>query len=98
MAGEDFKSIIEIITAFPTEKSCIEHLEEIRWNNNVISPFDENSKEYKCKNNRFWCSNIRKYFNVKTRTIFEKTKIPLKKWFITIYFETSHKKVFPSIN
>ncbi|MDR2955411.1 MAG: IS1595 family transposase [Prevotella sp.] len=92
MLGKTFNTLIEIITLFPTEQACVEHLEETIWKGNIVSPFDKNSKVYKCKNNRYWCSSTRKYFNVKTNTIFENTKIPLIKWFIAFYYETSHKK------
>ena len=43
----EFKSILDLIKAFPTEQSCIEHLEGLRWEGVVVSPFDENSKVYK---------------------------------------------------
>jgi hypothetical protein len=36
-------------------------------------------------------------FSYKTGTIFENTKIPLKKWFLTIYLHTSHKKGISSL-
>ena len=32
------------------------------------------------------------YFNVRTGTIFDNTKIPLQKWFLALYFFLSHKK------
>lgn len=92
MLGKNFKSIVDVFTTFPTEKACLEYLEETRWKGIVVSPFDSTSKVYQCKNNRFWCSNTRKYFNAKTNTIFENTKVSLVKWFIAIYLETSHKK------
>ena len=88
----NFKSIFDLIKAFPSEQSCIDHLEKLRWNGKVVSPFDENSKVYKCKNNRYRCSNTKKYFNVKTGTIFDNTKIPLLKWFLALYVFSSHKK------
>lgn len=37
----------------------------MRWHGYVTSPFVEDSKVYKCKNNRYCC----KYFNVKTGTL-----------------------------
>ena len=40
MINQDFKSILELLKAFPDEQSCIDHLEAIRWNGNVVSPFD----------------------------------------------------------
>lgn len=88
----NFKSIFDLIQTFPDEQSCINHLEQLRWNGNVISPFDSDSKVYKCSKNRYKCKNSGKYFNVKTKTIFEDTKIPLQKWFMALYVFSSHKK------
>lgn len=87
-----FKSIFDLLKAFPTEQACIEHLEQLRWNGNVVSPFDASSKVYKCKGNRYKCVNTNKYFNVRTATIFEDTKLPLQKWFMALYVFSSHKK------
>jgi transposase-like protein len=87
-----FTSIIDLIKAFPDEQTCIDHLTNIRWEGNVVSPFDVNSKVYKCKNNRYKCVNTGKYFNVRTQTIFEDTKLPLQKWFMALYIFSSHKK------
>ena len=88
----EFKSIIDLVKKFPTEQSCIDHLEAIRWNGVVISPFDEISKVYKCAGNKYKCKNTGKYFNVRTGTIFEDTKIGLQKWFMGIYLVNNHKK------
>lgn len=81
-----------IYKAIPTDQYCIEHLEKLRWNGTVVSPFDATSKVYKCSGNRYKCKNIGKYFNVKVGTIFEDTKIPLIKWFMALYIFSSHKK------
>lgn len=92
MQLEKFKSILDLLKKFPNEQSCMDYLTEIRWRGNVISPFDPTSRVYKCKLNRFKCKNTGKYFNAKTGTIFEDTKIPLQKWFIANYLFSSHKK------
>ncbi|MGJ8665188.1 MAG: IS1595 family transposase [Patiriisocius sp.] len=97
MINQDFKSILELIQAFPDEQTCIDHLEEIRWNGNVISPFDADSKVYDCKGNKYKCKETGKYFNVKTNTIFDNTKLPLQKWFLAIWLVTGHKKGISSL-
>ncbi|MBA7518335.1 IS1595 family transposase ISSpo3 [subsurface metagenome] len=97
MINTDFKSIFDLLKAFPTEQSCIDHLEELRWNDNVVSPFDPTSKVYKCADNKYRCKETGKYFNVKTATLFDNTKIRLQKWFLTIYIVTSHKKGISSL-
>lgn len=88
----NFNSIISLITNFDTEQKCINYLEEQRWNGKVISPFDNNSKVYKCKNNLYKCKNTNRFFNVKTGTIFEGSNIKLRTWFLAIYLISSHKK------
>jgi transposase-like protein len=88
----EFKSIIDLLKVFPDEQSCINHLEHLRWDGNVISPFDETSKVYNCAGNKYKCKSTGKYFNVRTNTIFDNTKIPLQKWFLALYVFSSHKK------
>ena len=97
MITQNFNSILELFNAFPTEQSCIEHLEKLRWNGYVVSPFDSTSKVYKCKESRYRCKNTGKYFNVKTNTLFDNTKIELRKWFAAIWLVTSHKKGISSL-
>jgi ISXO2-like transposase domain len=97
MFNKEVNSILDLIKPFPTEQICIEHLEKLRWNDNVISPFDSTSKVYNCKGNKYKCKNTGKYFNVKTNTIFDNTKLPLQKWFLAIWIVTSHKKGISSL-
>lgn len=77
MINQDFNSTLELIQAFPDQQTCIDHLEQLRWTRNVVSPFDAESKVYDCKGNKYKCKNTGKYFNVKTNTIFDNTKMPL---------------------
>lgn len=88
----EFKSIFDLVKAFPTEQSCIDHLERLRWEGTPVSPFDATSKVYKCAGNKYKCKTTGKYFNVRTGTIFDNTKIPLQKWFLALYVFSSHKK------
>ena len=98
MINTEFNTILDLLKAFPDEQSCIDHLESLRWiNGNVISPFAPSSKVYKCANNRYRCKDTCKYFNVKTSTLFDNSKIELQKWFLAIWLVTSHKKGISSI-
>ena len=69
----------------------------MRWSGNVISPFDKDSKVYKCKDNRYRCKNTGKYFNIKTGTLFDNSKISLQKWFLAMWLISSHKKGISSL-
>ena len=97
MIGKEFNSLIDLVKAFPTEQNCIDHLTELRWNGYVVSPFDPTSKVYKCKGNKYRCKNTGKYFNVRTNTLFDNTKVELVKWFMAIWLVSGHKKGISSI-
>lgn len=98
MINTDFNTTTELLQAFPDEQSCIDHLELLRWENgSVVSPFAPESKVYKCANNRYRCKETGKYFNVKTSTLFDNTKIKLNKWFLAIWLTTSHGNNISSV-
>jgi transposase-like protein len=89
----EFSKFSELEKTFSDESICIRHLEDIRWNHDVISPFDETSKVYKCKEERYRCRNTGKYFNVKTNTIFHNSKVELSKWFAAIWLFSNEGKI-----
>lgn len=97
MINTNIKSVLELLNTFSTEEICIEYLEQMRWGGIIVSPFDSSSTVYKCKDNKYRCKNSGKYFNVKTGSMFENTKISLRKWFLAIWLVTSHKKGISSI-
>ena len=84
--------LLNFMTAFPDEESCIRYLEKLRWENKVVSPFDSTSTVYKCANGKYKCRNSGKYFDVKTRTVFASTKMPLRYWIFAIFLFMSHKR------
>lgn len=89
---KNFKNIGEMEKVLKTDKDCIIYLEALIWEGFPVSPFDETSKVYKCKNGRYKCKNTNKYFNVMTGTIFENTKLPLIYWFKAIFYEQANRK------
>lgn len=98
MINSDFNKIHELLQAFPDEQTCIDHLESLRWpDGDVVSPFNADSKVYKCAGNKYRCKETGKYFNVKTGALFDNTKIALQKWFLAIWLVTSHKKGISSV-
>ncbi len=85
-----FRSITELILAFNTEEKCIDFLEQIIWKDTVVSPFDKDSKVYKC-GNRYKCNKTGKYFNVKHGTFMHGSKVSMQKWIAAIWFFVTHK-------
>jgi transposase-like protein len=93
-----FKNLAELTTYFPDDQSCREYLEEMRWNGKPICPHCSHDESYKFKDSHYYkCKACRQKFTVTIGTIFEDTKIGLRKWFIAIYIFTSHKKGISSV-
>jgi transposase-like protein len=90
---QQFKSLHEMVAAFPDEQSCIDHLRSIRWADGAFCPLCGSTKVYHFSDNRTHkCGDCLKRFSIKVGTIFEASKIGLHKWFMAIYLITSHKK------
>ncbi len=92
----DFDSLYELIDYLDNEAKCVDHLAQIRWNGKPECPYCEHEQAYElnvkgCRK-RWKCSKCRKQFSVRIGTIFEESKLSLRKWFIAIYLITSHKK------
>ena len=79
--------------AFPDEQAAIDHLRSIRWRDGAYCPHCGSTKIYHFSDNRTHkCGDCRKRFSIKVGTIFEDSKLPLRKWFMAIWLVTSHKK------
>ena len=89
-------SLIEIFTRFPDHESCIAHLESLRWGTDPGCPHCGSMgvarKADGTRIGRWNCHDCKSSFNVLHGTIFQKTKIPLQKWFLAIGIIFNAKK------
>lgn len=83
------KSLTHLQKLYPTQDACIAFLELVLWNNVPVSPFDNGSKVYRCKDGKYRCKNSGKYFNVLKGTMFEHTRLELSDWFYAIWKMTT---------
>lgn len=90
----DFDSFIELASYFDSEEKCVQYLVDLRWNGKPQCPFCENDHIYELKGKfkRWKCASCRQQFSVRNGTIFEDSRLPLRKWFFAIYLATAHKK------
>jgi transposase-like protein len=94
-----FKSAYDMGKILNTEKLCREHLEQLRWNGEPICPHCGSQRENHYRiltrgedRGRYKCKDCRLPFSVTIGTIFEKSQIPLQKWFRAVFLFTSNKK------
>jgi transposase-like protein len=95
-----FNTLREMIEAFPTEQSAIDHLTALRFGSGRFCPLcgcmDEGKvsimKRAGVATNQYKCYACRGKFSIKVGTIFQDTKLPLRKWFEAIWMITNHPK------
>ena len=93
-------NLLTVFQRFPTQESCLAHLERVRWGDNPgcpkcgsvrVAPKADGHRE-----GRWNCHDCHVSFNVLSGTIFEKTKLPLQKWFLAIGLIVNAKKSLSS--
>jgi len=93
-------NLIDIFRRFPDQEACIEHLEKIRFRGGAYCPHCGSiDVARKCDGERIgrWnCHSCKASFNVLSKTIMQKTKIELQKWFMAIGLVVNAKKSLSS--
>ena len=91
-----FNNIFSIMEYFSTEEICKQTIIEQRWGvgeeQDVVCPYCGHHHCNRRLDGRFCCPACNHNFSCVVGTIFENTKVPLRKWFIAMYLISSHKK------
>jgi len=81
-------NLLTIFTRFPDQEACVAHMEKTRWGDAPRCPHCGSKhvarKQENARIGRWNCRGCRSSFNVLSGTVFEKTRIPLQKWFLGI--------------
>ncbi|MBN8982784.1 MAG: IS1595 family transposase [Rhizobiales bacterium] len=89
----DFKSLYDLFEAIPDEVAAISYFKNIIWKNGERCPYCGHDKVYAFSDGKAWkCAKCRQRFSIRVGTIFEDSKIPLRKWLAAIWLITSHRK------
>ena len=98
MKMSEYNSLYDFMSTFPDEKACVEHLIKLRWPRGIICPHCGSSRKiYRVKRaHGFKCSDCKKGFSVRKGTIFEESRLPLRKWFVAAWLLATHRKGIPS--
>jgi len=96
IAGQDFPAnYSEFRRMFPDNDACLQYLRKLRWPDTFICPSCGIKKEaWTQTRNRLVCSSCRHQTSITTNTIFDKTRIPLTKWFKLAWHMTTAKFYF----
>lgn len=88
-------TLFELFDKFSDEESARTWFEDILWSEGrtclhcssvaTMAILNENPMPYRCK-------NCRKHFSVKTGTVMQSSKVPLRKWAIAVYLLSSSLK------
>ena len=93
-------NLLKIFTLYPDQEACIEHLEKVRFGDDAFCPHCGGIRVARKADGfrvgRWNCHDCNASFNVLSGTIFEKTKIPLQKWFMAIGLVVNAKKSLSS--
>lgn len=89
----EFKSLCELWDAIPDEQAAIDYFRAIHWKNGEHCPYCGHDKVYSFKDRRtFKCAQCHQRFSIRVGTIFEDSKIEIRKWLAAIWLITSHRK------
>jgi len=90
---KEFLSLYDLFAAIPDEGAAIRYFKAIRWANGEYCPYCGHPEIYGLKGGRKWkCAQCRTAFSIRVGTIFEDSKIPVRKWLAAIWLITSHRK------
>jgi transposase-like protein len=93
IGSEVFMNVIEIYKKFPTQETCLAHLEKVKWNNKPKCPYCGSYKTSSMLNEyRHHCNSCNTSFKVTVGTIFHNTKVVLHKWFVAVSIVLNAKK------
>jgi transposase-like protein len=93
--GKQAMNLPKLIESFGTEDKCHAYLEDLRWPQGVECPRCGNRSISRIEKRRqFECNaeSCRYQFSVRVGTIFDRSHLPLWKWFLAIYLIGESKK------
>ena len=87
-------SMLAMLEAFPDEESCIKHLETLRWPKGIVCPICGSTRKiyHIARKHVYKCADCNNQFSVRKNTIFEESRLPLRKWFMAAWLITASRK------
>ena len=93
MGNRNDMNIIKFIESFPDENSCREHFRQIREQEGIVCKKCGCKKHYWLKAKWQWqCSECRFRTTLRSGTMMENYKLPIRKWYLAMAFMSFSKK------
>jgi transposase-like protein len=92
-------SAYQFMKMFPDEQTARSYLEKRRWHGKTTCPFCgcEDRIQVRTVIGYYLCLKCREVFTVRTRTVMERSHIPLNKWIYTMYLMMTARKGISSL-
>jgi len=93
-------NLFQIMEMFPDEETAVHWFEETFWPDERCCGHCGGVNTRETPNRKpmpYWCSDCRKYFSVRTGTVLQSSRLPLKKWVVAIYLELTSLKGISSM-
>ena len=92
-------SVFNFTKIFPNDDSARKYLESIVWKNGIKCPScdSESFSKWKPRKGHYQCRLCRKVFNVRSGTIFEGTRLGIRKWLYAMYLHQTVRKGITSV-
>ena len=95
---KDHMSILEFCQRFPDEKTSAEFIAQQRWGGKPQCPHCGGDRIYRVQGSMAYkCAGCKKRFSVRTGTVMECSRLPLRTWLLAFYIMTTAKKGISSI-
>ena len=83
----------EFYAMFPSERRCWAYLQRMRWPRGFRCPRCEGRKAHRLRARGLWqCARCRYQASLTAGTVFHGTRVPLRTWFLAMFFVARHKK------
>lgn len=92
--------LLKLTEKYPTEAACYAKIERVRWGNRPVCPKCGCTRITKrtARKNYYHCNACNRDFTALYGTIFEGSKMPLRKWFLLIAVMLNSKKGVSAMN
>ena len=101
MASRSTISLLDLFQRFPHKEAARLYLEQQRWGGHPVCPHCGGHEKIVTRGGKrlgyYRCGHCKQEFTVRTKTIFERSHVPLHKWLYAMYLVVTARKGISSL-